>query len=248
LLAALLLGAHSPAAEPVRKPAATPLPLAPAAPVPEAEDGVKEWRVAAYRQAAALAKASDFAGAEKVIAELAPKLPPGDPFCDELRGTVLALGKDYAAAQQAFERVLATTPESHINQFNRAEMIFLQGRYAESEPAFAAVEQLTSQRDPAVADLCRFKRLLSLLAQGKIQAAEVFVPPVQEPGESPALTFSRATVAFAKKDHAAANRFLADAYARFTTGVTNLYSDSLVELHWGQRDPEGRFHFRPRLR
>jgi Flp pilus assembly protein TadD len=250
-LVALLLGqapARLQGADPVKPAAATPLPVQPPA-VPAAPAGAsKEERTAAYRQATELAKAADFAGAEKVISGLAPKLAPGDPFCEELRGTVLAIGKDYARAEQAFQRVLAVTPDSHINRFNRAEMVFLQGRYADAEKAFTELEEFTSQRDPAVADLCRFKRILSLLAQGKHSAAEIFVPPVREPNESPALTYARASLAFAKKDLASAKTFLDDAQTRFSTGVANLYTDSLVELHWGQRDSGGRFFFRPKLR
>jgi tetratricopeptide (TPR) repeat protein len=253
-----LLGSVA-SAEPLKLPVATPVPVAPtltlgpaAAPAASTLTPVtpeqQALRVAAYRQVAALAKAGDFAGAEKAITTLSAQLPGGDPFPDELRGTALATAKDYAAAQKAFERVLAKTPESHINRFNRAEMIFLQGGYAQAGQLFSEVEDFTSQRDPAVADLCRFKRILCLLAEGKIPAAELIVPPIREPAESPALTYARAAIAFSKRDDTTAKAMLGDAQARFSLGVANLYTDSLVELHWGQRDSEGRFYFRPKLR
>ncbi len=240
--------------------AATPAPApatpaaAPNAPAPPAETltpeqlAHKELILDAYRRATALAKAEDFAGAHKVVEEFGAKAGVADPFYDELQGTILAMAKDYVAAQAAFERLLAKTPDSHIGRFNRAEMLLLQSRYAEAEKEFLAVEDMTSGKDPAVADLCRFKRVISLLCVDQVGAAGLLVPPLQENFESPALCYARATLEYAKQNTTKAIQLLEDARTRFSEGVDNLYTDSLVELRWGQRDEAGKFYFKPRLR
>jgi len=244
-------------ATPATPPAATPPPSAatPAPAPPKPEETLSPEQIAykaqikeAYHQATALAQKGDLAGAQKVVEDVGAKAGTTDPCYDELHGTVLALAKDYAGAQAAFERQLSKAPDSHIGRFNRAEMIMLQGRYDEAEKEFVAVETQTSGRDPAVADLCRFKRVVCLLCAGNLKAADLLVPPLQENSESPALCYARATLEYAKQNTTKAIQLLDDARTRFSEGVDNLYTDSLVELRWGQRDEAGKFFFKPRLR
>jgi predicted Zn-dependent protease len=252
------------AAQPIAKPQATPapapalslapaVPASPAAPVPtekppelSPEEAARKQLINdSYRRACELAKGGDFDGAFRVVQDFAARAGASDPYYHELRGTVLALKKDYPAAQKAFEQMLAVTPNSHIGRFNRAEMIFLQGHYEEAEKEFAAIEETVGPRDPAVADLCRYKRVLAFLAMGKTSAADLLVPPLREGNESPALSYSRAAQAYVAKNIVKAVQLLEDARVRFPEGVDTLYTDSLVELHWGQRDPQGHFIFKP---
>jgi tetratricopeptide (TPR) repeat protein len=249
-----------PAAAPGGSPSAAPAGPAPVTPetagqsagppeaVPRTDPGRQARVKDAYHRAAALANDGNLAGAQKVVDEFGDAQGRSDPYYDELQGTVLAIAKDYPAAQAAFERMLAKTPNSHIGRFNRAEMIMLQARYDDAEKEFAAVEELASGRDPAVADLCRFKRIMCFLSAGKLTAADLLVPPLQENSESPALCYARAALAWAKHHTTKAVQLLEDAHTRFSEPVENLYTDSLVELRWGQRDETGRFFFKPRLR
>jgi hypothetical protein len=101
-----------------------------------------------------------------------------------------------------------------------------------------------TERDVAIADLARYKRVICRLAKGDLPAADLLIPPVKEDEESPALTYSRAALAYRKSDLKAANQLAEKAQARFTEGVQNLYLDSLLELGWMQRDAEGKYRFK----
>lgn len=243
LLAAIASSARG--AQPVAPPAAAVPPQTPTAPAAP-DDGRKDFMRDCFHRATALAQASDFAGANKVLSEFAQKHGQEDPYYDELQGTLLAMQKDYPAAQQAFERELAKTPDSFVGRFNRAEMIMLQSHYAVAEREFGAIERLRSPQDPAVADLCRFKRVVCYLCEGDLSAAELLVPPVKEEFESPALYYARATLEFAKKNQETATKMLAEARSHFSLQVEGLYTDCLVEMRWGQREPDGQFAFKPR--
>jgi predicted Zn-dependent protease len=199
---------------------------------------------AAYKRATELAKAGDFPAAQKAIDEYAAQAGADDSFIHELRGTVLTQQKDYAAAEKEFAIVVERAPSSHIGRFNHAEVVFLQKRYDDAEKEFAAVEALMVERDVAIADLARYKRVICKLAKGEMPAADLLVPPVKEDEESPALTYSRAALAYRRGDLASANELAEKAQARFTEGVQNLYLDSLLELHWMEREAEGKYRFK----
>ncbi len=161
----------------------------------------------------------------------------------ELKGTVLTLCKEYESAEKAFTELLSIAPNSYVGRFNRAETIMLQGRYAKAESEFAVVESERSSIAPPVADLARFKRVACLLAQGKMLEASGLVPPIQETRESPALYYSRAMVAWVKKDAEGANRLLGEAREQFSREVDDLYTDTFVEMRWGTRGANGVFNF-----
>lgn len=197
----------------------------------------------ALQRAAALARAGDHAGAAAVVEEVRTKLGPKDPFVDELRGTVLTLKKDYAAAEVSFRAMLEKAPESHVGRFNLAETLFLQARYDEAERAFAEIESARHEADPALADLCRFKRVVSLLAGGRVDEAEALLPRSEKGPSSPAVQYSRAAIRHVKKLPARAAATINQARAEFSPDVENLFVDSFIELQWGSRDDGGKFAF-----
>ena len=197
----------------------------------------------AVGRASILARRGDHSAAMDVVREVREKLGEEEPFVDELSGTVEALEKKYAEAETSFRKQLKKTPESQVGRFNLAEMIFLQGRYEEAEHEFAGLEALKREADPALADLCRYKRVVCRLALGKTPEAEALLPADGAAPASPAVQYSRAAVSYARQDFKAAAAAIEDARARFSPDVENLYVDSLIELRWGGRDAEGKFGF-----
>lgn len=197
----------------------------------------------ALQRATTLARASDHAGAAAVVEEVQIKLGPKDPFVDELRGTVLTLKKDYVAAEASFRAMLEKAPESHVGRFNLAEMLFLEARYDAAERTFAEIESARHEADPALADLCRFKRVVSLLAGGRVDEAEALLPRSEKGQSSPAVQYSRAAIRHVKKLPARAAATINQARAEFSPDVENLFVDSFIELHWGSRDDSGKFAF-----
>ena len=141
----------------------------------------------ALARATTLAHSGDHAGAAAVVDEVQKRLGPKDPFVDELRGTLLTLKKDYVAAEASFKAMLEKAPESHVGRFNLAEIMFLQAQYSEGERAFAAIESGKRETDPALADLCRFKRVVCFLASGRIEEAEALLPRLEKGPSSPAV-------------------------------------------------------------
>ncbi len=222
-------------------------PVAPVAPAQGASEQPKNELSSFIRdalpRATTLARAGDHAGAAAVVDEVQTRLGPKDPFVDELRGTVLTLKKDYVAAEASFRAMLEKAPESHVARFNLAEMLFLQARYDEAERAFAELESARREVDPALADLCRFKRVVSFLAGGRVDEAEALLPRSEKGPSSPAVQYSRAAIRHIKKLPARAAATITQARAEFSPDVENLFVDSFIELQWGSRDDGGKFAF-----
>ena len=222
-------------------------PVAPPAPAPGAGEQAKNELASfirdALERATALARAGDHAAAAAVVDEVRAKLGPKDPFVDELRGTVLTLKKDYSAAEASFRAMLEKAPESHVGRFNLAEMLFLQARYDEAERTFAAIESARREADPALADLCRFKRVVSFLAGGRVGEAEALLPGSEKGPSSPAVQYSRAAIRHIKKLPLRAAETINHARGEFSPDVENLFVDSFIELQWGSRDESGKFAF-----
>jgi len=212
---------------------------------PAVDDSMRAFEKDAVNRAAELAKAGNGAGAEAVVAEVRQRLGDKDPFVDELSGTVFALQKKYAEAEASFRKQLAKAPESRVGQFNLAEMFFLQTRYEEAEKRFASIESTLRETDPALADLCRYKRVVCRLALGSSKDAEALLPSTEDGPASPAVQYSRAAIRFAHRDAAGAQKALEEARNQFSVDVENLYADSLIELRWGARDESGKFVFVP---
>jgi tetratricopeptide (TPR) repeat protein len=235
--------------------AASPVPKAPNASQPGAVNGapdsgaikpVDEIRVFkrnAVEQAANFVRQNDRSGADGVIESVEKKLGADDPFVDELRGTVLTLEKDYTSAEGCFRKMLTKVPDSHIGRFNLAETVFLEARYEEAAHYFSTLESSRREMDPALADLCRYKRVVCLLALGLNEQANALLPAPSDGPSSPAVQYARAALSFARKDRSAAVAAIERARKDFSPEVENLYTDSLIELRWGERNPAGEFTF-----
>jgi predicted Zn-dependent protease len=194
-------------------------------------------------RALGFAKTGDFAAAEIAIHQAVEQFGAGNPFIDELCGTVLAMKKDYAGAEKCFAAMIEKLPKSYVARFNLAEMVLLQGHYERAESAFAFIELSRRPVDPAFADLCRFKRVICLLAKGAIDKAEALLPSEDPQPSSPAVQYSRASILHAKKDAGAAANAIEQARKDFEPDVENLFVDSFIELGWGIRDAKGQFAF-----
>lgn len=186
-------------------------------------DEVKVFKRNAVEQAANFVRQNNRSGAEGVIDSVEKKLGPEDPFVDELRGTVLTLEKDYAAAESCFQQMLKKVPDSHIGRFNLAETVFLEARYEEAEHHFATLESSRREIDPALADLCRYKRLVCLLALGMNDQANALLPASSGGISSPAVQYARAALSFARKDRLAAVADRAGPKELFARGGESLH-------------------------
>jgi tetratricopeptide (TPR) repeat protein len=231
----LLAGVGFPAAR--AEPQAAPAPAS--AP---ADDPLAANRLA-VRRANELAGAGDFAGALKVVEETVTRLGPKDPFPDELRGTVLARKKDYASAEASFRAMIEKAPESKVGRFNLAEVIFVTGRYGEAEKGFGALETECTGGDPAVADFCRFMRVVCLLAAGEAAHAQALVPDGEGLIVSPFSRYARAALHYASKDWDGAAKEIDAARKDFSPSIESTFVDAFIELGWGDRTSSGPFAF-----
>jgi len=204
---------------------------------------VLEFKRDAVRRASEFARNGETSAAAAVVEEVAKRSGRTDPFPDELRGTVLVLERNYEAAEKSFRVMLSKDPESYIGQFNLAESIFLQHRFEEAERVFSAVESQRSGADPALADLCRFKRVVCLAAAGLPDRAEQLLPKADDTPPSPAVQYSRAAIQYVKKAYLRAGSSVEAARKKFSPEVESVFTDSFVELGWGTRTKAGQFNF-----
>jgi Flp pilus assembly protein TadD len=205
--------------------------------------GLTQFKLQCLKLATAQARRDDFRSAMKVLASARKELGAADPFVDELEGTLLVMKKDYAGGEVSFRKEVEKAPASVAGRFNLAETIFLQGRYLEAETSFAYLDALERDRDPALADLCRFKRVMCLLAAGVPELAAKLIPGKDDPSAgSPAMRYCAAAICYAKKDYASADLIIREIRQEIGVNVENLFADSFIELQWGSRDENGVFH------
>lgn len=199
-----------------------------------------------YLEATEFAKAGDFGKAMDIAKTLRGKMLDSDPYPDELEGTIYVLKKDYPSAEAAFRRMLEKAPDSRVGKFNLAEVQFLQKKYEEAEALFARVEAAENDRDIAIGDLCRYKRIICLIA-GRMngRADEMLQTQSKTPaGSRRWIEYAQLALAYSKGEPAAANEMLEAMRKKGDLEIEDLYLDSFIELTWGERDTKGKFRFK----
>lgn len=104
-----------------------------------------------------------------------------------------------------------------------------------------SAESARHESDPALAALCRFKRVVSFFdkrACGRGASASCGNRSIQ-----PRSVVFAGGLRFIKKLSARAAETLNHARNEFTPDVENLFIDSFIELHWGSRDDGAKFAF-----
>lgn len=218
----------APGAGGVRKAVRVPLTQAPAAPIPPGKAGGEMLLQMAF----ASYEAGNNALALQQI-DQAEKLKPNVADAWNLRGAILLRQNDYAKAEVAFKRAVNLDPELWAAKFNVAEIPFRRKEYAAAVKGFENLSIQTDRYKLGIEwELLQYKMVVCHLLMNDEPGAQKRFSRLRPGGVSPAYFYSQAAMSFAKKDTAAANKFLGFADASSRPGMRSIFSDTLVRAGW----------------
>jgi len=163
--------------------------------------------------------------------ELAPNLP--DIY--NMRGSIYLAPslRDYTKAGEMFDKAEAMQPGQLAPRFNKAELLFVQHDWAAAGAAFHKILNDFPKTPMPVRHLIIFKRLICEVKQDQLDIAEKTLKDTFTfMDDTPAYYYSKAAIAFQKKDEAAAKDWLSRAEGIFKPVEISAYMDSFMEVRW----------------
>lgn len=163
------------------------------------------------------------------------KMYPNSADLYNIRGAILLAPsiRDFAAAEEAFQKAESLQPGGLAPMFNLAEVCFVKHDWAEAKRRFEKVRDAYPATNLPVRHLVMFKLVLCELKLDRVKEAEALLAAnFTFMDDTPAYYLSKAAVAFQKKDEAAANEWVDKARAIFGEHQTVSYVDSLMEARW----------------
>ncbi len=155
----------------------------------------------------------------------------GDENLHNFKGSCLTALRYFQHARKAFEKALATQPESFDMKYNLAEMDFLQEHFASARVKFTKLQE--TDRGRLYSDFLSFKIGMCLLMEGEKERALESLDLFDR--HTPVHIFLNTAVAFHENESGRADVLLALARERIVAGDYALYEDSLIEC--GLLDP-----------
>ena len=150
-----------------------------------------------------------------------------------LRGLVLSKQRNYEAAETMFHKAVQTDPGLWAAKFNYAEVPF---NYRNFTVARARFEELFSQTDPVKqpveAELTQFKVFLTLLLEGKEDAARTFMQHFNFSGATPARYFCQAALNFYSGDVDKAQGWIDSARKEYPPRKSSSFLEAFYRVGW----------------
>ncbi len=191
----------------------------------------KHYYEAAY---AAYKQRSDYNGALTQLDE-AEATQPNQPDALNLRGLTFSKLKDYEHAEAAFKRAITADPQFWAARFNYAELPFNYRNYTAARSRF---EELSAQTDaskqPREVELTQFKIFLTLLLEGKVDAARSFMGHLAFTSKTPARYFCQAALEFygGSADKAQAEIDSAAKDFQSQPKLVDIFKESFYRIGW----------------
>ena len=150
-----------------------------------------------------------------------------------LRGLVLSKQRNYSEAETMFHKAVQTDPGLWAAKFNYAEVPF---NYRNFTVARARFEELFSQTDPVKqpveAELTQFKVFLTLLLEGKEDAARTFMQHFNFSGATPARYFCQAALNFYTGDVDKAQGWIDSARKEYPARKSSSFLEAFYRVGW----------------
>lgn len=164
--------------------------------------------------------------------EEAEKIDPARAEIHNIRGAIYLSSqmRDFDKARSEFNKALEFEPEAMPARFNLGEADYVQGRYADSEKAFAGVLEKFPKLPTPVRHMVLFKQIVCGLKQNKLAKAEQLMKDnFTFMDDTPAYYFCKAALALQQKDEKTGNSWLRKAQVIFKKDDTSAYLDTLME-------------------
>ena len=158
---------------------------------------------------------------------------PNDPDALNLRGLTCSKQKDYEHAEAAFKRAITAEPQFWAARFNYAELPFNYRNYTAARSRF---EELSAQTDvsrqPKEMELTQFKIFLTLLLEGKVDAAKSFMSRQSFTGSTPARYFCQAALEFYAGNADKAQAEINSANKDYQARLVDIFKESFYRIGW----------------
>ena len=182
----------------------------------------------AYQHADYVSALAQLDGADSVNSNLQNQ---SDAY--NLRGLVLSKQRNYVEAETMFHKAVQTDPGLWAAKFNYAEVPF---NYRNFTVARARFEELFSQTDPVKqpveAELTQFKVFLTLLLEGKEDAARTFMQHFNFSGATPARYFCQAALNFYTGDVDKAQGWIDSARKEYPARKSSSFLEAFYRVGW----------------
>ena len=150
-----------------------------------------------------------------------------------LRGLIFSKQHNYDQAEVMFHKAVVTDPALWAAKFNYAELPFNRGNYTDARTRF---EELFGQTDaakqPREAELTQYKVFLTLLLEGKVEAASTFMDHLNFSGATPARYFCNAALNFRAGSVDKAKNWIDDAKKEYPPQLVAIFIESFYRLGW----------------
>ncbi len=158
---------------------------------------------------------------------------PNNPDSLNLRGLVFSRQRNYEQAESSFKKASQLDPTFYAAKFNYAELPFNYRNYTVARSRF---EELFSQTDPAKqpveAEITQFKVFLTLLLEGKLDAARAFMDHFNFTGATPARYFCQAALDFYAGNMEKAQGWIDSAGKEFKPQLVSIFKESFYRIGW----------------
>lgn len=141
--------------------------------------------------------------------------------------------RDFAKAEEMFDKALKLAPNEFPLHFNKAELLFVKHEWAAASKAFQKLLDDNPKLPLAYRHMVLFKRLVCEVKQDQLPVAEkTLADNFTFMDDSPAYYFSKAALSFHKKEEAAAQDWVKRATSIFKPAENSAYIDTLMEVRW----------------
>ncbi len=150
-----------------------------------------------------------------------------------LRGLIFSKQRNYDQAEGMFRKAVTTDPALWAAKFNYAELPFNRGNYTDARTRFEELfSQTDATRQPREAELTQYKVFLTLLLEGKVEAASTFMDHLTFSGATPARYFCNAALNFRAGSVDKAKNWIDDAKKEFPPQLVAIFIESFYRLGW----------------
>lgn len=160
---------------------------------------------------------------------------PDRPELLNLRGSLYMTPalRDFAKAEELFDKALKITPQEFPLHFNKAELLFVKHDWPAAQKAFQKLLDDNPKLPLVFRHLILFKRLICEVKQDQPAIAEkTLADSFTFMDDTPAYYFAKAALAFHKKDETTAQDWVRRAAGIFKRDENSSYLDCLMEARW----------------
>jgi Flp pilus assembly protein TadD len=176
----------------------------------------------------------DFAKALEKL-DIADQIAPNIPDTWSMRGAIYAEQHAYEKAEDAFEKEGKLLPGDFWPQYNAAELLLMEKKYAQAAAEFQGLVVYAGHEE-----LVEFKVVYADLLQGNASAAKPVLDSMKFPSDSPAYYFAQAAWAFAHQDEKHGTYWVDAGLKVFGLQKCLAFYDALARAKWvAMRNADG---------